>query len=267
MTRVIAYCAVASLVLQLVAVLEATAQPVLEVLYIDDTPPTGQPDKPTDFSSINFIQAPDPEDENNIVGQIDMLAIQPFVNVNSGLTDIFDYRGETFRWSVDYFIPADTALEDGDDTFYLQVSIDANNFASVGFPAISAVAGTGWQTLELIGTIPTDAFDMRGLFVISDDGFASGTADTVGEAAAYIDNLTIEILDISAGDFDLDGDVDGQDFIVWQQDTSVGALADWQANYGGPPPALAAAAVPEPGAIMLAVAAGFSCVTLRRRVR
>lgn len=34
------------------------------------------------------------------------------------------------------------------------------------------------------------------------------------------------------GDFDLDGDVDGRDFLVWQRNTSVGDLADWQANYG-----------------------------------
>lgn len=34
------------------------------------------------------------------------------------------------------------------------------------------------------------------------------------------------------GDFDNDGDVDGRDFLVWQRDTSVGELADWQENYG-----------------------------------
>jgi hypothetical protein len=50
------------------------------------------------------------------------------------------------------------------------------------------------------------------------------------------------------GDFDLDGDVDGRDFLVWQRNPSVGDLGDWQANYGAG--ALAAStAVPEPGVL------------------
>jgi hypothetical protein len=34
------------------------------------------------------------------------------------------------------------------------------------------------------------------------------------------------------GDFDEDGDVDGRDFLWWQRNTSIGALGDWQTNYG-----------------------------------
>jgi hypothetical protein len=35
-----------------------------------------------------------------------------------------------------------------------------------------------------------------------------------------------------AGDFDADNDVDGRDFLLWQRDTTIGNLADWQTNYG-----------------------------------
>jgi hypothetical protein len=35
-----------------------------------------------------------------------------------------------------------------------------------------------------------------------------------------------------AGDFDDNGVVDGADFLLWQQDTNVGSLDDWKANYG-----------------------------------
>jgi hypothetical protein len=35
-----------------------------------------------------------------------------------------------------------------------------------------------------------------------------------------------------AGDFDADSDVDGRDLLVWQRNTAVGNLADWQTNYG-----------------------------------
>jgi hypothetical protein len=54
------------------------------------------------------------------------------------------------------------------------------------------------------------------------------------------------------GDFDIDRDVDGGDFLAWQRNPSVGDLADWQANFGTHP-ALAAAtfAVPEPASLRL----------------
>jgi fibronectin-binding autotransporter adhesin len=68
------------------------------------------------------------------------------------------------------------------------------------------------------------------------------------------------------GDFDGDGDVDGRDFLVWQRNTSVGNLADWQANYGtGIGPLTAnATAVPEPGSLVLLLA---GALVLGRRGR
>ena len=54
------------------------------------------------------------------------------------------------------------------------------------------------------------------------------------------------------GDFDNDGDVDGNDFIVWQHDPNVGSLTAWQTNYGmGSPLTANSRAVPEPGSIAL----------------
>lgn len=55
-----------------------------------------------------------------------------------------------------------------------------------------------------------------------------------------------------AGDFDEDGDVDGNDFLVWQRTPSVGNLADWQMHYGESLPVSAtASAVPEPTSLGL----------------
>lgn len=66
------------------------------------------------------------------------------------------------------------------------------------------------------------------------------------------------------GDFDQDGDVDGADFLVWQRDTSVGDLVDWQANYGAPASlAEGAATVPEPSQLA-ALINGIVCFVLSR---
>ncbi|RIK71508.1 MAG: hypothetical protein DCC67_20225, partial [Planctomycetota bacterium] len=70
------------------------------------------------------------------------------------------------------------------------------------------------------------------------------------------------------GDFDHDQDVDGADFLVWQQGFpsthNAGDLADWKANFGVAP---AIAAVPEPAAVALAAWAACLVGGRRRRAR
>jgi hypothetical protein len=88
-----------------------------------------------------------------------------------------------------------------------------------------------------------------------------------------------------AADFDVDGDVDGADFLSWQRNlgtTSVTSLlpgdanfdravtaADlpiWRTQFGIAPPALAAArAIPEPTAAALAALACLAALGARRR--
>ena len=71
------------------------------------------------------------------------------------------------------------------------------------------------------------------------------------------------------GDFDLDGDVDGSDFMVWQRGgspnpVSSADLALWKANYATA--VAATGAVPEPGTLclgLIVVGAGAGCI--RRR--
>ena len=72
------------------------------------------------------------------------------------------------------------------------------------------------------------------------------------------------------GDFDMDGDVDGADFLLWQQGgspmpLSAADLAEWQANYPSAPPAeVAAAVVPEPTALCSLAVAVLLGATARR---
>ena len=95
-------------------------------------------------------------------------------------------------------------------------------------------------------------------------------ADTVsglGQFSAFGAFLAATTQD---GDFDGDGDVDGNDFLKWQRDDKTQAgLADWNTNYGTGVAAGAAAAagtVPEPSAVAL-ISVGAAAHWMRRRRR
>ena len=81
--------------------------------------------------------------------------------------------------------------------------------------------------------------------------------------------LILELRDAlsTPGDFDLDGDVDGDDFLAWQRDPSVGSLADWQNNFGTSASSLSSvSAIPEPtSAVMLLYGIAASLLTGSRK--
>lgn len=75
----------------------------------------------------------------------------------------------------------------------------------------------------------------------------------------------VSLLVALAGDFDVDGDVDGLDFLLWQQDPTVGLLSDWENNYGTVAGTATAAAVPEPSSMLLFIAVSSYAGRWRRR--
>ena len=113
------------------------------------------------------------------------------------------------------------------------------------------------------------AFDANGDLLASSFGPSTDPNDPGNDkvvrmnisTGAYIDDfaivgnptfLTPFTPTVTPGDFDLDGDVDGQDFLLWQRNPGVGDLADWEANYGAPSlSAAVAGAVPEPASAVL----------------
>jgi hypothetical protein len=88
------------------------------------------------------------------------------------------------------------------------------------------------------------------------------------QAGQIIDDVSVTEKTTAPGDFNLDGVVDGADFLVWQQDTGVGSLLDWKNNFGaGASASIAAAAVPEPASALLALGMGACLVRAARRTR
>lgn len=53
-------------------------------------------------------------------------------------------------------------------------------------------------------------------------------------AVGDIEDLVFQfaVVEDDSGDFNQDGTVDGDDFLEWQRNPAVGALSDWEANYG-----------------------------------
>ncbi|RIK83868.1 MAG: hypothetical protein DCC67_05590 [Planctomycetota bacterium] len=101
-----------------------------------------------------------------------------------------------------------------------------------------------------------------------------------------IDNVKVSTVTAPAedADFDNDGDVDGEDFLVWQRGfgpTGTNATGDangdnavtaadlevWKGKFGATPPAASVSAVPEPATVIMAVltAAGLAAASRRRR--
>lgn len=81
--------------------------------------------------------------------------------------------------------------------------------------------------------------------------------DLTGDGLLTMDDLLElqSIIGSSPGDFDVDGDVDGRDFLAWQRGESgdplsLSDLMEWQDNYG-PGGLAASSAVPEPSAVCL----------------
>lgn len=90
----------------------------------------------------------------------------------------------------------------------------------------------------------------------------TGTTDSYSLAYTDIDAMGVE------GDFDEDLDVDGADFLKWQQDfptLTAADLAAWQTNYGSGAATPSVGAVPEPTALCLLGLAAVGMAGLRKR--
>ncbi|MBL9166004.1 MAG: hypothetical protein JNL18_25000 [Planctomycetaceae bacterium] len=162
------------------------------------------------------------------------------------------------RWTGDFtgvLLYGDFALrhvsDGGGSKLFLTSNIDFPNaaFAEIGNPQLSVSD----HTLTIVG-------EMRigpALFVL-DPSAVPGTP-----FGSFALNASLS----QPGDFNLDGNVDGSDFLIWQRDATVGALADWKANFGVHASLLGPVSViPEPLAGYLLAVAITSLAIIRNSI-
>jgi hypothetical protein len=127
---------------------------------------------------------------------------------------------------------------------------------------------------------------------VTDDTFPSGRAgiaydedddNTTGVfRSAAAQDTPFVVIDVIPGDYDLDDDVDGNDFLVWQRDlgstTNLNAdgsnngvvdaadLTIWKTQFPPSLPPPVASAVPEPTGLGLALATFLATIVARRRL-
>ncbi len=118
-----------------------------------------------------------------------------------------------------------------------------------------------WQQMEFLGRADAVFEDQHYLFDVEIPANRSGHQvlwiawqrdDPVGEVFFSTSDLLVSP-SAAAGDFDLDGDVDGADYLRWQRDvgsdTSLADLEDWLVQYPSNP--LLASSIPEPQSMVL----------------
>lgn len=204
------------------------------------------------------------------VGPANNLVLQ--VDPNTGEALIVNQS--QFPVSIDGY----TITSEDDALFTSWNSLDDQNTAGGDWRESNPTASR-LSELKEDGALTLNNGDSFSLGSLYNTGLGSGDGDLVFE---FLVNQ-----EVLSGDFNLDGNVDGQDFLLWQRDLgTVPELADWEGNYGRSGggsggastaligevqfitiPVLSAALVPEPTSLAYGLVGMLSSVAVARRKR
>jgi hypothetical protein len=173
----------------------------------------------------------------------------------AGQVRFMNDAGTLVYWSVSWGGSGYTGSTSG--------TTDNDSNANFGPPVDMALPSTSLQAILFDGA-PGDPSTTN----LADYILTPGAATFINNAGT---SFTLVAPEPETGDFDDDGDIDGQDFLKWQRGESPNPLsaedlALWQDEYGTTP-LTAAIAVPEPTTVAL-IFGSLACLRLvsRRRV-
>jgi len=175
----------------------------------------------------------------------------------------------SLNYDLSFSAKVDSLNFEGFDMFYqiLWLDLDASDGGGVKgetlTPLIPQGINTSYQTFGLSDMDVPNGADSFQLRIQLSPGAVDGIANGL-----YVDDVDLSpITEQGAGDFDLDSDVDGTDFLVWQRtDGTANGLDEWRTNYGAPlSPFQGIAAVPEPSTLMLLLISGLFAQQRKRR--
>ncbi len=131
----------------------------------------------------------------------------------------------------------------------------------------------GSLAVELDGYSPAPGDSYTLLTAATIDGASFKETDfTLAPLAEGLDwELTIDATSVElsvigtlVGDFNGDGSIDGQDFLFWQRNPTVGDLSDWQSAYNGGGPLSELTTIPEPSTLSLMLLGMYFAARVRR---
>lgn len=226
----------------------------------------------SDYATVNFIA------EVTVVVP-DLAGMDIFLGLGTGDTALFGFPDWSTQFSSVLVLPEIDNMGIAKLTTF-KTQNDMNEFAATLVPtmtngthrvqlAFDATAKTAIFSIDLDyagGAFVADAtattVDVSALYAV--DGWPSESSRVYfgGDDSATFKDFSVEVTTAGVpGDFDDDGDVDGNDFLAWQRGdspngtpggpVSAADLATWQGAYGGP--LVAAVSVPEPTTALLLV--------------
>lgn len=162
------------------------------------------------------------------------------------------------EWQTSY------STTDGSDGFSLTLDVVTIDTYRI------RIVDDGVTKLDVSGQMLGDAAAGQGISRVNFYGSETSSGSPEPGGVFYFNNMIIETTSTGQpGDFDVDGDVDGQDFLIWQRGgspnpLSSGDLTQWRNNFG-PPLVPAGSAIPEPGAATLSALALLAAISVRGR--
>ena len=170
------------------------------------------------------------------------------------------------------------------DTNYPHLDIQILGINAVGYEGgnawFTSIADIPWlQDADTNGDSQSDVWAewqvaYRDVVILDEENVPAGifnlTTYNLQDGENYSTLRQMFISTATSADFDLDGNVDGSDFLMWQQGGSPNPLsaedlADWEGLFGTTSILSSLATVPEPSSIMLLLAA-FVCSLPRKRL-